>query len=67
MDESKEGSARAGTYKCFWPSRPLVSVVFSGELLTPLVVDTKLKASGDLVGWQQIGDRIEGRGVSTTL
>lgn len=67
MDEREGGSARAVTYNCFWPSWPLVLVVFSGELFTPLVVDFKVKASGDLVDWQRIENITEGRGFPKTL
>lgn len=49
------------THTFFWPSWPFTLEVFSGALLKPLVVDSKVKALGDLVGWQQVRNRIEGR------
>lgn len=38
-----------GTYTFFWPSWPLILEIFTGELMNPLAVDSRVKASGDLV------------------
>lgn len=55
------------TYAFFWPYWTLALETFSGELLKALVVDSKVKASGDLVRWQQIGGRDECRECSKSL
>lgn len=55
------------TYTFFWPSWPLTLETFSGELLEALVVDSKVKAAVDLVGWPQMRDRDEYRECSKSL
>lgn len=49
------------TYDVFCASWPLGLAVFSWELLKVLVVGSKVKASGDLMSWQEIGDTVDGR------
>lgn len=49
------------TYDVFCASWPLGLAVFSWELLKVLVVGSKVKVSGDLMSWQEIGDTVDGR------